>query len=259
MTDPEREKILARVRKMLALGKNRGATEGERDNALRMARATLEKYNLDLASVEESTHKPTAGEERVEKEGRFYGRPWARAIAVAAADLCFCSYLYVGARRGSDTRHCFIGRTSNAITALELAQYLVESVHREAKRHQRQHYLGNDSYRAFAWGAASAIRQRVRDLRAASEKAAQQESSAPKQADAPQSTEVTMSKALVVIQANEAAANRQFIEQHYGKKLGSGRSGQGFNDGDSAARGRAYGQTVSLNRQVGGSDRPRLK
>src|SRR5882724_678898 len=115
----EQDKILERVRKMMRLANNSGATEGERDNALRMARATLEKYNLDMAAVEVEGAAPS--EERVMKRTNFYGRPWARSVAVAAGDLCFCSYLFVGASRAADTAHIFVGRTSNAITASELA------------------------------------------------------------------------------------------------------------------------------------------
>ena len=51
MSDDERNKILARVRKLLNLANNAAATEGERDNAMRMAHATLAKYNLSLAEA----------------------------------------------------------------------------------------------------------------------------------------------------------------------------------------------------------------
>lgn len=254
MTTEERQKILERVRKMMRLANNVGATEGERDNAMRMARSTLEKYNLDMASIEEKEHK--AGEDREMKSAVFYGRPWARSVAHSAAELCFCSYLYVPAKRGGDTKHLFVGRTSNAITSAELAQYLVESINREAKRYQRGQMLGNDSYRAFAWGAASAIRRRVAELRKASQEPA-------KAAEAPQAgqsdtSSVDRSKALVVLEANEQRANQELITKTFGKLKNSGRSGQGFSDGGAMAAGRSYGDTVSLNRQVNGSQRARL-
>lgn len=237
----EQDKVLERVRKMIRLANDSGATEGERDNALRMARATLEKYNLDMAQVETETSKPQ--EDRMIKGAVFYGRPWARAAAAAAGDLCFCSYLYVTGRLAAHTKHIFVGRTSNAITAAELAQYLVESIHRQAKAHQRKHGLGNESYRAFAWGAASAIRRRVVELRLASEKASEASPSG--------------GKGLIVYQANENAANQEFVAGTF-PQLSKGRNGQGFADATSARAGRDYGETVSLDRQVSGATQKTL-
>lgn len=71
--DSEKIKILGRIRKMLALANNEGASEGERDNALRMAHATLAKYNLDMAEVE-SSGKPQQEARAIVKK-QYYGRP----------------------------------------------------------------------------------------------------------------------------------------------------------------------------------------
>ena len=51
--EEDKARALARVRKMLALANDAAATEGERENALRMAHATLAKYNLELAEAVE--------------------------------------------------------------------------------------------------------------------------------------------------------------------------------------------------------------
>ena len=234
----EQERILERVRKMMRLAKDSGATEGERDNALRMAHATLAKYNLDMAQAETETKKPTAGEARVKHAATFYGRPWARAVAGAAADLCFCSYLYLSAKRAKDTGHLFVGRTSNAITAAELARYLVESITREARRYQRDTYAGNEAFRAFGWGAASAIRKRVAEIRAAAEKPQPDVKALP-----------GASTALVAYVADESKANLAFIAEAF-PVLHRGRNGKGISDVDAHASGRSYGSTVSLNRQL---------
>lgn len=233
MTDSEKDKIVERVQKMLRLGANQGATEGERDNALRMARKTMLKHNLSPQDVED--HSPRAADEqRVIHKAVFYGRPWARAVAASAARLCFCAYLYVGAKRGDDTKHIFVGRLSNAVTAAELAKYLVDSIDKEASRHQRQHYLNNEGYRAFAWGAASAVRTRVEDLVKAGE------------------VDAGAGKALVLYQGNEDRDNRALVATSF-PKLNRGRGGLGFSDVSSAMAGKAYGSTLSLNRQVGSS------
>ena len=43
--------ILDRVKKMLAIANDSAASEGECDNALRMAHNTLAKHNLDMADL----------------------------------------------------------------------------------------------------------------------------------------------------------------------------------------------------------------
>ena len=47
------EKILDKVKKLLAVANNEAATEGERDNALRMAHNMLAKHNLAMADLDE--------------------------------------------------------------------------------------------------------------------------------------------------------------------------------------------------------------
>jgi len=44
-------KIIEKIQKLLALGSCTGATDGERDNALRMAHGLLLKHNLSMVKV----------------------------------------------------------------------------------------------------------------------------------------------------------------------------------------------------------------
>lgn len=67
------DKIINRIKKMLALANDAAAAEGERDNAMRMAYNLLAKHNLTMATVE----GPTNGEKREQNAAQFYGRPWA--------------------------------------------------------------------------------------------------------------------------------------------------------------------------------------
>jgi len=50
--DFDRAKVLARLKKCLILANNEGATEGERDTAMKHAHAILAKYNLSIAEAE---------------------------------------------------------------------------------------------------------------------------------------------------------------------------------------------------------------
>src|SRR5277367_6879077 len=78
----------ARIRKMLALAADAGATEGERDSALRMAHATMIKYNLDAVEMGAAA----ADDPRSENDGTFLGFPWSQRICVSVARLMFCRY-----------------------------------------------------------------------------------------------------------------------------------------------------------------------
>lgn len=163
----DKARILARVRKMLTLASNAGATEAERDTAMRMAHATLAKYNLDLADV------PSAEQEKLDPrvivKRQFYGRPWARKVAGAVADLLFCIYIHTPASKATETLHWFIGKESNATTASELANYLVASIWKEGHARARARGLGNEYARNFATGAALTIQIRCKELRESDE------------------------------------------------------------------------------------------
>lgn len=238
MTEIE-SKILRRVRKMMALANDKGASEGERDNAMRMVQAYLAKYNLDMGTVnaEEQTE-----EAREKHSADFLGKPWALQIAAAIARLYFCHYFYstLGGNKGptQPARHTFVGRHSNVVTAQEMAQFVVESVNREAQRYKRDIMGSYGDYRAFAQGAAERIRQRVRILiDEASTKGV--------------ATEEEPGTALVLasLYQRETDANKNWLTTQ-GVKLSSSRS-QSYAEGSHArAAGRSYGSNVSLHRQV---------
>lgn len=238
----DRQKILNRVAKMLRLANDAGATEGERDNALRMAHATLAKYNLDLVQVEATTKTKNADEPRIESGNTFNGYPWARSVANSIAELFFCSYLYQSTGRIDKTKHLFIGRHSNAVTAGLMAEFVVKAIHRESGRAAREAGAISTSWnRNFLLGAAYRIRERVKEIRQTAEAAPQIGHDGPGTA-----------LVLASLYKTEADANADFIQSKY-PVLRTGRSkGKGATDYDALQRGRKYADSVSLNAQIGG-------
>jgi hypothetical protein len=239
-----KEWVLDRVRKLLAVANDAGATEGERDNALRMAHKTLAKYNVSMAEAE--AIRPGDTEDRVIHRAQFFGRPWARVASHAVANLFFCEYIYTSSGRAKKTTHFFIGRETNAITAASMAEYIVNSIMREGKKKQRAEDAGNIYYRSFATAASVAIRRRVDAMIAEASK-----------------TDQDGSKGTALIVANHYLAERDknlTKRNEAFSKVGTGRSGSDRFHADGAADGRRYGETVSLDRQLGGpaSDRKRL-
>jgi G3E family GTPase len=236
----ERAKVLSRIKKLLTLANNSAASEGERDNAMRMAHNTLAKYNLTLSEAESAGN--VTQEQRLVEGMKTVGYPWTRHVAMGIAELFFCDTFYV---RTSPRYHViyFVGRASNVFTAKAMLQYLYDSITREAvKKSKEQFNVGEGAYqRNFAKGAARTIYHRCAQLRKEAEQAS-------KQAVASTSTALVLAS----VYAQEEAANAEFMKQNKIdiKETESRESapGTGFREGIE------HGRSVSLNRQIGGGD-----
>jgi hypothetical protein len=157
------EKILNRIKKMLALANDLAATEGERDNALRMAYNLMAKHNLDMATVE--AHGKKNDESRIDFANVCWSWTWARQTTAIVAELFFCKYYYFEKINGTQITHHFVGRESNAMTAAVMADWIVNSILKEA----RGLYKSNTSpaTRSFCTGAAHALARRAAQIKAA--------------------------------------------------------------------------------------------
>lgn len=157
------EKILEKVRKLLAMANHENANETERDTAMRQAHALLTKHGLDMASVENHVR------EKVDPRGEFmhedWSIPWTRSVRGAIAKLFMCKYFYGEKINGTRQWHYFVGRESNATTAEYMSVFVVGSILKEG-RARYGHNLSPDT-RAFGEGAAARLRQRVEQLIAA--------------------------------------------------------------------------------------------
>lgn len=228
------DKIINRIKKMLALANDAGATEGERDNAMRMAYNLLAKHNLTMATVEGHTNE----EKREQNASQFYGRPWALTVAQAVAKLFFCEYFYMRSGTRNHVYHYFVGKESNSVTALEMAKYLVDSIKKEANRRMREAGEGGAAYRrSFASGAANKVWQRVNELKA----------------EATQPTAGTgTSLVLASLYDTEREANRKFLAESGVQLRTSKGRGKSSVDLDAYHNGQRFGGTLSLSRQVSG-------
>ncbi|HUW45937.1 MAG TPA: DUF2786 domain-containing protein [Dehalococcoidia bacterium] len=235
----DHKKILSRVQKMLNLANNAGATEGERDNAMRMAHATLAKYNLDLADLESANteaKRESSGEPREEHTTHFYGRPWARNVCMNVGRLFFCHYIYMSHKKATNVKHYFIGRHSNAITAALMAEFIVKSIIKEGNRQKRDEMEGNSWLRTFCWGAANRIKERVEELIAGTD-------------ESQKAAEPGTGLVLASYYNTEREKNAVMLRQLH-PALRTGRGGKGHQGGDAYSRGKQYGGRVSLNTQI---------
>lgn len=226
LSKADQDRIAARVRKMLALANDTGATEGERENALRMAHATLAKYNL---SLNEATAE---ADPRGKHTAMMFSRPWSRQVAVAVAKLFFCAYSYVPPREQRIGKHFFIGKATNGAAAEAMARYLIDGIQRESWVQARARGQDSTFARAFCLGAALAIARRVAQMM-----------TKPTEAAVP-------GKALVLADyyKQELTANEDWMNKNMNLRDSRTRFRAGSADGLYA--GKAYGNTVNLTAQA---------
>lgn len=237
-TDFGKDKILERVRKMIALANDAGASEGERDNALRMAHATLAKYNLTLSEAEASGSTPE--EKRIDSAIETRSMPWAIRTAHGVGELFFCKYFFVRSGRGK-VKHYFVGRESNVTTAKEISDFVIRSIMREASHRQKDEgaWDPHKFWLSFAKGAAESVWDRCIELRNSAERESQ-------------GAATGTSLVLASVYRREVEANSEYLRDVLKIKLKSSVSrersaGAGYNSG------RDFGKSIPLHRQVGGA------
>jgi hypothetical protein len=230
-TQAAQEKIIDRVKKMMALANCSGAAEGERDNALRMAYNLLAKHNLSMSQVE--AHNSTPQEQRESQKATFVVYPWARQIAGLVGSLFFCNYYFMRSPNGKQADHVFIGKVSNVATAQYMSEFVVKSVCREAARLYGSAIA--PEARCFAIGVVRKLQERVNEIKSSLNK------------ESATGTEL----ALINIDKAEKAANSLWLAEQ-GVKLRTSASRQkGVTDSDAFHAGKDFGAKVSLSPQVG--------
>lgn len=235
-TAAAQEKIIDRIKKMMALANCSGAAEGERDNALRMAYNLLAKHNLSMSQVE--AHNNTPAEQRESQKATFVVYPWARQIAGLVGSLFFCNYYFMRSPNGKQADHVFIGKVSNVATAQYMSEFVVKSVCREAARLYGSAIA--PEARCFAIGVVRKLNERVTEIKASLVKDMQADGKA-------KGTEL----ALVNIDKAEKTANALWLaEQGVRLKTGTNRQ-KGVTDSDAYHAGKDFGARVSLSPQVG--------
>lgn len=232
----DKDKVLARVKKMMTLANDAGATEGERDNALRMAHATLAKYNLTMAEADAAGKTPE--EARSSEAMTVREHPWMRTVANAIAKLFFCQFFYI-ASKDYNAKYYFVGKTSNIFTAQEMFKYVARSIDLEGRKVAKE-VTGNSGgtyWRSFCKGAAHKVYNRCIEIQRTAEEA-------PK----------TPGTALVLasVYELERQANERYIAEVMRQKIRQTKSRQRGASWDAYHAGAEFGGKIGLNNQLGG-------
>lgn len=222
------DKIAERIKKLLAIANNAGATEEERDTALKMAQHIMTKYNLDESDLPQEKQEPRTIEEMM-----MSGDTWVRDVGASVSRLFFCKYFFKRTGTAGRDNHKFVGKTSNVVTSLYMFEYLVKNLKKEASKNYGS--VTSPEGRSFCVGAAAAIRSRVTKMLAE------------------EKSEAAPGRELVLksLYQRELDANMAFLESMGMHLKNSNRSTRV--DPDAFNGGMSHGSTIALNRQVGGS------
>jgi hypothetical protein len=220
MIDP---RIIAKIRKTLALAENAGATPAEAIRAATQAEALLRKYNLEMADIimEQTTDEDVQVDEFSPnyRPGKVYKSipPWVQSIAVVTAKLYDCHARFGLDRKTNGQTFRLFGYSTDLQVCRWTIDYLTKAIYNNTPTVHGTTYA-ND----FRKGATSEICRRLRELKTA-QKAEYETSSS--------------GTALVVFK--EAAIVKKFGDFTYkSSSMKTSTSG--------ASEGRAFGATVNI-------------
>lgn len=244
MTAEKKESIVSRIKKLLALTEERGATKEEAASAAAKVQALLFEHNLEMSECTAS--------QIVEDIDRYdnalgvpAGSPYNQPYRTLYSQICrynFCKLINIG-----DGKVAIIGKKSNVEVCRYLYEYLSATLTGLANKAWKEYLSGfeNSFYvkgnirtfkASFVVGAAIEIGARLK---------AQQEQN---------QNASSACTALVVVSSQQLAIR---VKQIF-PRLVSGR-GSKVRDGSGYAAGQAAGRTVSLSRGVTSSQSSRLR
>ncbi len=235
MTEVDKEKLLDKIRKILAKASN-NPSEAEAEMAANMAQEMLARYNLSMSDVQV---KDSSQDEIVtDKSIVTASHPWRRVLAPMAAKLYFCEYMFIAG--GGKNVHMFIGGKGNVAVATMMFVYFLATIEKLAQQSARQVPASERSaYRtSFRGACASRLATRIR-IRIEETKRG---TSTNNPGNLP---------ALFGLYDAAQQANRSFIEKQYPTRKSVSTKvknlhDKGYRDGYSAADG------IGLDQQVGG-------
>lgn len=147
--------VIARIRKLMALTVQRGASEAEAEIATGHVQRLLAEHNLSMAAVEASGG--SSGEHGRRTKETFSRRQvykWQRDLMTAVAELNFCvAFPRWESRTGGPDifdGYDLIGRIDNVATCRLMFDYLLHSIERLARE-----YVNNDPTQFFTRTAHS--------------------------------------------------------------------------------------------------------
>lgn len=233
MMEQASEELLAKVRKLMALGES--PSEAEAASALEKARTLLARYGLSLSDVD--TKESEVTESVLLEKKRL--RKWEAHLVFVVCESTFTQALHV--TQGDASRVLLIGREVNAVSAAELFAYL----HRVVLKLGRTHGKDVNHLESFKLGVVSRIGER---LRVSDSKTDDANADRMTVGRAGKNQVASDREVAVIMTQTSKRENSAYIADRYGKTK-TKRTGRRV-DAESYYAGRAAGDGVSLNRQI---------
>ncbi len=219
-----REKILAKVQKLLDMAKHAASNEYEASTALRQAEAIMRKHDIEFAEIEAQTLSESDMEQAFSSEKR--NSKWVWNLAWAASYL---TSTMPTKRRNGEPRYRYIvfcGTKQDTQVAMMMFDYMVNVTERLAKE-----FWGDRTERnSFKAGAAMAILNNARNIKDERERDLREASSST-------GTDLVLVKEDMII--------KEFSLSYTNAKK------QYVSDENAYRAGYQKGSTVSLNNQIG--------
>lgn len=223
----EDTKIVKKIKALLAKADaERNDNENEREIAMRMAIKMMDEHSI--TSVQLRDEEDERGVGHAETKSSI----WKCNVIRHIGDLYGCKVYRTSGRTG---RTFVIGKESHRVTVLSLAEYVIHSIEREARRNHAGR--GRKFIASFKKGSTNGLGHQVQELLEARKRG----------------ETTSASTALVVVghYAAEMKANEEWLALQ-GVKLQPGRR-QRASSVEGWRAGQTYGKSISLNNQVGRS------
>ena len=158
MEQSAREKLLDRIRKILALSQNNNS-EKEAESAWKRVQSMLAEHNMVMEDLEE-----TPDDMSCEMAIELDSHDWIRGLAYQVSALYFCVQFYAEPhdRPGKD-RHFIAGEKHNVAVARLMFDYIRKTIERLADEAEKKAPLkGRDKYReSFIYACTMRITARI--------------------------------------------------------------------------------------------------
>lgn len=233
MTEDQKNGIVEKIRKLLRLARDAGATEAEAATAMAMAQKLMLQHDID--NVEEVVEQLAMRGDWQKMDPN--ATKWQRVLAQAVAKLYNCRTMISGS--GKYMHIQFVGKASHVLVCADTLQWIIEQVndlHKQALVAFRDKLGGSlskyhyrDFRHTFKEACAMRIYQRAEEIVAAAR------------------NEIPHHMALVVIDQSLAAADDLIQEVCGGRK---GRSIKLRKYGYGTGAGHAAGNKVQLQHKV---------
>jgi hypothetical protein len=253
MSNDKMQAVISKIQKLMALAGN-NPSEAEAAAAAEKAQALLAEYNLSEADLK-AADKPMS-DMCVSADYRTpTPNNWRFGIGRAVAELYFCAYFIYENKSDSSVTHCFAGAQHNVAVARHFFAYLVETIERLAQAGSRGVTAKEKSpyrvtFRTFASiTLQNRLDKRKRDAEAGNIQSVNDDGSAGKNLPA-----------LLSLYTQEKERVQSFLDDTLGKmkKSKGSRGKQAAFNAKGLVEGRAAGESIGLDTQIGKSDQKRI-